>query len=91
MGVGMLTGLVWTGALLLGGICDWDEGFILRMPWITAISFMLSTGFIWDELIPAVFYFGLFFRTIMDDSEISADEAPFLLSLVLDEDDNSLC
>lgn len=55
---------------------------------------MLSTGFICEELIdwiPEVFDFGLFFKTIMDDSEISAVEAPFLLSLVLDEDDNSLC
>lgn len=63
---------------------------------IAAISFMLSTG-LTDELlivwtVPACWAFLAldFLRTIIEDSEISAEAAPFLFALALDEDDMSL-
>ena len=58
------------------------------------MSFILSTGFT-DELlivctVPFVFCLEDFFNTIIDDSEISADAAPFLLALALELELSSL-
>ena len=55
---------------------------------MAAINFILSTGFT-DELlivctVPLVFCLELFLRTIMLDSEISAEAAPFLLAFALE-------
>lgn len=38
---------------------------------------------------PAGTYLGFFFNTIIDDSEISAEEAPFLSALALELDESS--
>lgn len=68
---------------LFEGIAEVFDGLICLILWMAASNFMLSTGF--TELLLIVCTLPLldFLRTIKEDSEISAEAAPFLLPLAL--------